>query len=241
MIKFNDDWKTQHLTTIQSFLKELNSKYSDFYLKGGTSLMLCYNLDRFSEDIDLDSRNKNIKKFVDEYCASHHFSYRTAKDTDLVKRFMIYYAERSKPLKVEISYRKKTIAKDEVTKINGINVYNINQLAIMKANAYTGRDKIRDFYDICFICNNYWNDLDTNVKAIVRIALEYKGLEQYEFIIKDQQDELINNDKLLEDFLTVCDKLDLLTEDIDDLQQMIDQSDEEKNIDEVEYDDIELY
>ena len=86
----------------------------------------------------------------------------------------------------------------------------------MKANAYTGRDKIRDFYDICFICNNYWDELDNSVKAIVRTALEYKGLEQYEYIIKDQYDELINNEKLLEDFLIVCDKLDLLTENIEE-------------------------
>lgn len=212
----NSDWKAVHLTAINTFLSELNKKYNDFYLKGGTSLMLCYNLDRFSEDIDLDSRNKNINKFVDEFCRKHQYSFRTAKDTELVKRFMIYYAETSKPLKVEISYRKKNIRKDEVTQINGINVYNINQLAIMKANAYTGRDKIRDFYDICFICNNYWDELDNSVKAIVRTALEYKGLEQYEYIIKDQYDELINNDKLLEDFLIVCDKLDLLTENIEE-------------------------
>lgn len=28
---------------------------------------MCYNLDRFSEDIDLDSTNKNIKKYIDNF------------------------------------------------------------------------------------------------------------------------------------------------------------------------------
>ena len=44
--------KENHFSVICDFLDYLNNKTSDFILKGGTSLMVCYKLDRFSEDID---------------------------------------------------------------------------------------------------------------------------------------------------------------------------------------------
>lgn len=92
-------------------------------------------------------------------------------------------------------------------------MYDINQLAIMKAAAYTGRDKIRDFYDICFICKNYFEELHQDVKNVIANAIEYKGIEQYDYIVKDQQDDLIDEKKLLTDFLLVCDKLGIFAYD----------------------------
>lgn len=104
------DWQKEHYTVISDFLRHLNITTSDFVLKGGTSLMMCYNLDRFSEDVDLDAQrsNKNIERIVDEFCKKYNYSYNVNKDTDTVKRFMIHYTDKyNKPLKVEISYRKK--------------------------------------------------------------------------------------------------------------------------------------
>ena len=64
--------------------------------------------------------------------------------TATVKRYMINFGNSGKPLKVEVSYRKKSISPDEVVTIGGIAVYNIGSLCVMKASAYAGRDKIRD-------------------------------------------------------------------------------------------------
>ena len=209
-----NNWRDEHYKVISEFLKYLNDKTDEFILKGGTSLLACYNLDRFSEDIDLDARsNKNIKKIIDDFCKQYKYTYRIAKDTDTVKRFMINYENLEKPLKIEISYRRKDIKDEEITKINGIVVYKINEICLMKASAYSGRDKIRDLYDVCFICNNYWDELSDDVKSFIRIAVEYKGIEQFEFIIKDQKDELIDNTKLEEDFLKMYDKLGILAPD----------------------------
>lgn len=209
-----NNWRDEHYKVISEFLKYLNEKTDEFILKGGTSLLTCYNLDRFSEDIDLDARsNKNIKKIIDDFCKQYKYTYRIAKDTDTVKRFMINYENLEKPLKIEISYRRKDIKDEEITKINGIVVYKINEICLMKASAYSGRDKIRDLYDVCFICNNYWDELSEDVKSFIRIAVEYKGIEQFEFIIKDQKDELIDNKKLEEDFLKMYDKLGIFAPD----------------------------
>lgn len=211
MQKF-DEWRKEHYEVIKKFLLYLNKKTEDFILKGGTSLLVCYNLDRFSEDIDLDGKNnRNIKKLIDDFCRENNYTYRIAKETDTVKRFMINYKNIERPLKIEVSYRRKEIKESEITKINGILVYNINEICLMKASAYSGRDKIRDLYDICFICNNYWNELSEDVKSFIRIAIEYKGLEQFEYIIKDQKDELIDNKKLEDDFLKMYDKLGILS------------------------------
>ena len=207
----NNDWRKSHYKIMKEFLEEINSKTSDFVLKGGTALLMCYNLDRFSEDIDLDSTNKNIKKYIDNFCKKNNFQYNIAKDTDTVKRFKIHYGDDNRFLKIEVSYRRKEL--NNITTINGIKVYDINQLAIMKAAAYTGRDKIRDFYDICFICKNYFEELHQDVKNVIANAIEYKGIEQYDYIVEDQQDDLIDEKKLLTDFLLVCDKLGIFAYD----------------------------
>lgn len=68
--KEDTSWQIEHEKVICDFLKYLNSFSDEYVLKGGTALLTCYNLDRFSEDIDLDSNNKDkIKKFVVTYCS----------------------------------------------------------------------------------------------------------------------------------------------------------------------------
>ena len=207
----DSNWRKEHGETIRDFLIYLNKHSNEYILKGDTSLMMCYNLDRFSEDIDLDcTHSKQIKSIVDSYCEEKGYSYRVAKDTDTVKRFMINYGRDEKPLKIEVSYRKKFIDKSEYSIKNGINVYNIENICMMKVNAYSSRDKIRDLYDLTFICNNYWEKLPPVVKHMVRNCVEFKGLEQFDYLINQQNDELIDNNKLAGDFLKMYDNLGLM-------------------------------
>lgn len=205
-----NDWRQQHGETIFSFLKYLNEQSDKFVLKGGTALLACYGLDRFSEDIDLDGKDKNILAIVDSFCKISDFSYRVAKDTDTVKRYMINYGNICKPLKIEASFRRKEIGQEDTTKIKDIYVYNIEALCVMKANAYTSRDKIRDLYDLSFICNTFFDQLSPQVISLLRSAIEYKGIEQFDYIIREQKDELIDNSKLADDFLKMHDRLGLL-------------------------------
>lgn len=55
-----EDWKMKHRGIMVLFLRFINNLSNDFILKGGTALMLCYSLDRFSEDIDLNGFNPNF-------------------------------------------------------------------------------------------------------------------------------------------------------------------------------------
>lgn len=56
------DWRPEHGKTIYSFLEYLNKRSDNFILKGGTALLTCYELDRFSEDIDLDGKRMEERK-----------------------------------------------------------------------------------------------------------------------------------------------------------------------------------
>ncbi len=210
----------QHGQVIAAFLEYLNANTGSFILKGGTALLMCYGLDRFSEDIDLDGMERNIQDYVHTFCGERGYTYRVAKDTDTVKRYMVNYGAPGRPLKIEVSYRRREISADEIAVINGVRVYILDTLCIMKANAYTGRDAIRDLYDLAFICNNHMENLTPQTIALVRNALEYKGIEQFDYMVQTQEDELIDNEKLAEDFLLMFDRFGLLYDAQE--QQMID-------------------
>lgn len=44
--------RMRHIEIMRNFLTELNKETDTFILKGGTSLLLAYGLDRFSEALD---------------------------------------------------------------------------------------------------------------------------------------------------------------------------------------------
>ena len=97
-------WRNLHLEIMKDFVQFINNKSSKFILKGGTSLMLYYNLDRFSEDLDFDSTDTKFFVYVNEFVRQYSkkyvgLTYRNAKDTDTVKRALIHYGN-IKPLKV---------------------------------------------------------------------------------------------------------------------------------------------
>ena len=97
-----------------------------------------------------------------------------------------------------------------IKNINGIQVYSIDKLAQMKCNAYNARDKIRDLFDLAFITTNYYKDLRETTITLISESLQYKGLEQVDYILATQHDELIDPDQLVASFLEMHEKLGLL-------------------------------
>lgn len=123
---------------------------------------------------------------------------------------MLKYSDVVPALKMEISYLAKAISPDSVTTKDFISLYKIEILAQLKANAYLQRDKIRDVFDISFIINNYWDKLSVATQSGLTGALAHKGLDEFEYLIQQQEDHLINTDFLLEEFLKANDKAGLL-------------------------------
>lgn len=220
-----NDWRERHKDVIVSFLQYLNAQTDQFVLKGGTALMLCYGLNRFSEDVDLDGRKQDIKEIARRFCGIKGYSYGISKDTPTVRRCMIDYGFSEKNLKIEVSYRQKTIDPEDVVIIHGLQVYTIDRLAQLKASAYQNRDRIRDLFDLSFICKNYYDELSRSTKNVVRDAVANKGLEQFDFLLETQNDPLIDKDELASNFLEMHDRLGLL---IDDDSQLIQAEDTPK-------------
>jgi predicted nucleotidyltransferase component of viral defense system len=201
----------RHKALIHDLLTDINSQGDHQYiLKGGTALMACYGLDRFSEDVNLDGRGIAIKNYVDRFAKKRGLDYGVTEDTNTVKRFMLH--EGDDLLEVTVSYRNKYIDPATVNQINGIAVYNLDTLAMMKNNAYQSRAKIRDLYDLSFILAHYWDNVRQQTKAAVANAMSYNGLERFYYYVKTQQDALIPKDQVDEmtnNFLSVYDRLGL--------------------------------
>jgi predicted nucleotidyltransferase component of viral defense system len=206
--------REMHKKVMMEFLTFLNSETHQYILKGETSLLFCYKLDRFSEDIDLDSKESNTTKIgiiVKKFCSEYNYKFNQKKDTATVQRFMIYYNTEEDPLKVEISYRRKRseFSSEEISIINGIAVYRINNLCAFKINAYLNRSKIRDLYDICFIIKNYYKDLEVLIRSQLVNAFTYKGLDYVITLIETQKDDFFTGDKLCDDFIEACELIGL--------------------------------
>lgn len=204
-----DQARNRHREVEEQFLSYLGGKTS-LVLKGGTALMLCYGLNRFSEDLDFDASHQGLStlKTIQQFCKTRGYEYIEKKNTPLVQRVMIHYGG-DQPLKIETSFRRKTIPNTETTIINNIRVYRMDYLASMKINAYLARDRIRDLFDVSFIVNNYWQELSPAVQSTIRFALAEKGLEQFDVVIAQQKDALIDPDKLESEFLQAIEKAEL--------------------------------
>lgn len=136
----------------------------------------------------------------------YNYDYVVKKNTETVQRCNIHLTD-DEVLKIETSYRMSDIDAEDIKIIKGIKTYSIDFLAELKISAYYMRDTIRDLYYIPFIINNYWDSLSKDRKKSFRIALMNKGLEQYDFLISQQTDNLVDKDKLLDDFCRAYDKL----------------------------------
>jgi predicted nucleotidyltransferase component of viral defense system len=208
-----------HEDMIKRVLLRLNEiSGRPFVLKGGTALMMCYGLDRRSEDIDLDTDakrymrdNRKLFEVVEGFAVEIDGSVRIAKDTETVQRVMLHYGD-EKPLKIELSLRRAEIFENELSTINDIYVYTIDRLCQMKTVAYLQRDKLRDLYDLTFILDEKFDLLSDETKLMVQSAFEYKGLSQYDYLTRTQKDPLIDKDLLETRFLKVYEKVGLLTD-----------------------------
>lgn len=186
--------------------------------------MECYGLNRFSEDIDLDSTGgQTILKIIDTFCNRNGYTSRVAKNTETVKRIFIHYEDESndeeKPLKIEISYRSKEIPKEITCIRNGILVYDINYLTLLKNNAFNSRNKIRDLYDLTFIYNHYKDNLQPYIKETMTQSIQHKGLEYFDYITENQKDDLIDKDNLTNDFLKMYFDMGLLKDTMEELSE----------------------
>ena len=158
--------QTQRLELMRAIAREMSRE--DAVLKGGTGLLLCYGLDRFSEDMDFDGYGKFDLERVKGLITKAFEKQKTKliqvivkKDTPTTKRLMFHYEVSGSPayaypLKIEFSFRQASEFDDaQINIIDGIKVYRIETLARKKFNAFLDRTAPRDIYDIAFLMGRY--------------------------------------------------------------------------------------
>lgn len=208
------------------FMKEVLGCVGDnFILKGGTALRFYYGLDRYSEDLDFDSigSNMDITKQLKKHKDFNSWQIYEKKVTQSSVRLTIDYGAKTDlgiyPLKIDISGRDKIRLRNNLlkySKINGVNVYNIETLVDLKSLAFCQRDKIRDFYDVGFLLEKYPQYFDDKTLANIATKIEYSGADELDaqLMIEAERYNLIERD----DIEAVCNYAEKILQKIDEIQ-----------------------
>ena len=156
-----------HVRVMREVLRSLQD--TPLVLKGGTALLLCYGLDRFSEDLDFDSPKKlNLESRIENVLRpmTKELRITRTKDTDTVQRYRVEYetTEAQGRLKAEISFR-DAVAAEDVVERNGIRTYRAARLIEQKTNAMENRTTARDLYDVHFLATHFRADFEPEVIA----------------------------------------------------------------------------
>lgn len=211
-----DGCKKSYYDMMSAFMSYINTKSDKFVLKGSTALLMCYNLDRFSEDLDFDGFDDNFFSVVNDFA-----DYMNRKGYNLIYRKTIISNHDSvvihyggyKPLKINVFYRKKCLYTNELSIdndiIKGIRVYSINSLFSMKMLSFMDKSTVYDLYDLVFMYNNYYHNIGKSLIYQLRDLLAYRGSGYFYFIIKGCESSLIDTNKLLKDFTCMYKSLDL--------------------------------
>jgi predicted nucleotidyltransferase component of viral defense system len=187
-----------HVDIMRSIARDF--KDLPMVLKGGTALLLCYGLDRFSEDLDFDAPKKfNIAPRVERIlsCYTPSYEVKTVKDTATVQRIKSHYAGLSgdRLLKIETSFRSLP-AKEQVHVIDGIRTYTIAALIDQKISALANRTAARDLYDVAFLSRLYANDFSEVAKGqLAAITQDVNSVEE-RFEGAFEEDEILDKDLL---------------------------------------------
>lgn len=164
--QYLQEHEKERVDVMEKILKQLKD---DFVLKGGTALLFGYGLDRFSEDIDLDAinwRNQLKNKILNLKVEGYDLNITVKKDTETTFRAMIDYGAKRQDLpegfneyklKLEVSLRNKGVSNKDYIDKEGIRIYRIENLISQKINAFGGRNKARDIYDVGFLLQHYKN------------------------------------------------------------------------------------
>ncbi len=156
-------------------------------LKGGTALLLCYGLDRFSEDLDFDIEcslrgHINIESVCRQAVKLANKDGSQIRLEAFFKQKKTETTHRCRPsfsmpgestpfsIKIEISSRQLPV-QHEIAIINGVKVYRANAIARQKLLAATEdprrnyRTAARDLHDLAFLASKFEADLSADVLA----------------------------------------------------------------------------
>ncbi len=198
-LAFNEE-RQLHVDIMRAIARDFHDL--PMVLKGGTALLLCYGLDRFSEDLDFDAPKKfnvagRVEKILSQKAKSH--SIRTVKDTETVQRLKAHYTglTSDRLLKIETSFRAPP-TEEQTTIIDGIRTYSVGTLIAQKINALEHRTAARDLYDIAFLTRQYAEQFSgESIQQLAKLMADVDAVEQ-RFQEAFEEDEILDASRLTE-------------------------------------------
>jgi predicted nucleotidyltransferase component of viral defense system len=181
-------------------------------LKGGTALRLCYGLDRFSEDLHFDSvKALNLEHSIEEIFSQlgksvpkfRHPTITLTKKTDTVRGYRVVYGDNI-TLKIETSLR-GTPDDNDITELNGILTYKITVLIEQKLRALQGRTTARDFHDVAFLYEHFYNDFGDEQRAVIEDLYNNQDSVLNRFNTAYSEDSILTTSDLLNDLMKLID------------------------------------
>lgn len=194
-----------HERLMRSILKGIGD--TPLVLKGGTALLLAYDLSRFSEDLDFDAPHKlnlesRIQRSVPMGITLDDVA--ALKDTGTVTRYRAKYHTEHGPrsLKLEVSYRTPT-PDSEVRSVHGIRVASLPRIIDQKLKAaHDGHDpraKVRDLYDLDFAARRWPVAFTGDLASRLQAFAEDPGALESRYQADYDEDDLIPDLVDLED------------------------------------------
>jgi len=207
-MKYTKEQQKDHEIVMQAICESFLKKKLPMVLKGGTALKLCYDLDRFSEDLDFDStkplRLESPIEEVFKQLGKGQPKFRLPKislikETKTVRRYRVTYADNIN-LKIETSLRGTPDDKD-ITEINGILTYKISSLIKQKLSALQGRTTARDLHDIIYLYATYYDDFGDEEKAAIQDLYDTQSTILDRFNPAYSEDTILSTSDLLGDLM----------------------------------------
>ncbi len=184
-----------HVRMMREVLRSVQE--TPLVLKGGTALLLCYGLDRFSEDLDFDAPKKlNLESRIENALRpiTQQLRITRTKDTDTVQRYRIEYESGSVQgrLKVEVSCR-DAVDETDVLERHGVRTYRAARLIAQKINALENRTTARDLYDVHFLATHFRSEFEpVMVARLLTLTADVNQLEG-RFMPAFEEDDLFRD------------------------------------------------
>lgn len=174
-----------HRQVMQTICEVIQQDDKPLVLKGGTALLLGYNLDRFSEDLDFDlAKELTGHVNIEAICKAAQrklgqngvkltlTDFKVLKKTDTTHKCRALFDSDQDappiPLKIEVSSRSLPKAGD-IRDAKGIKVYSVHEIARQKLLAAREdqskpyRTAARDLHDLAFMATQYESELTDDI------------------------------------------------------------------------------
>lgn len=194
---------------LYNIAKEISSK--NMVLKGGTSLLLGYGLNRWSKDLDFDTTgNKRYKNDFLKAFKNQGLKYGDIHETEIDTRIIntILY-DKTKSIKLEVEYNSKYFQEgNNIVNRNGVFMYDIKTLSQMKYEMLMDHKRAHDIFDTAFLIHHFPKNYKEWMLYNIKNRIDKLGIDNIKKSFKmDEVVKRFNTGKIIDDLSNDINKL----------------------------------